>query len=39
MSLVGKDMAVKLELLRSITNNFSEELKVGTGGYGNVYRV
>jgi len=39
MSLAGKDMVLKLELLRSITNNFSEALKVGSGGYGDVYWV
>jgi hypothetical protein len=39
MSLAGDDMVVKLELLRKITNNFSEAQKVGSGGYGDVYRV
>ena len=39
MSLAGKDMVVKLELLRTITNNFSDAQKVGSGGYGDVYRV
>lgn len=39
MSLVGEDMDIKLELLETITEKFSEALKVGGGGYGNVYRV
>ncbi|WVZ49606.1 hypothetical protein U9M48_000947 [Paspalum notatum var. saurae] len=39
MSLEGDDMVVKLELLRKITNNFSEAQKVGSGGYGDVYRA
>lgn len=38
MSLVGEDMDIKLELLETITEKFSEALKVGGGGYGNVYR-
>jgi len=37
--LVGEDMDIKLELLETITEKFSEALKVGGGGYGNVYRV
>jgi len=36
---VGEDMDIKLELLETITEKFSEALKVGGGGYGNVYRV
>lgn len=39
MSLVGKDMDIELELLEKITNKFSEGQKVGSGGYGDVYRV
>ncbi|CAO2146692.1 unnamed protein product [Urochloa humidicola] len=39
MSLAGDDMVVKLELLRRITNNFPEAQKVGSGGYGDVYRA
>lgn len=39
MSLVGKDMDIELELLEKITNKFSEDQKVGSGGYGDVYRV
>ncbi|CAL5009280.1 unnamed protein product [Urochloa decumbens] len=39
MSLAGDDMVVKLELLRRITNNFSEAQRVGSGGYGDVYRA
>lgn len=39
MSLVGKDMDIELDLLEKITNKFSEDRKVGSGGYGNVYRV
>jgi len=39
MSLAGDDMVDKLKLLREITNNFSEAQKVGSGGYGDVYRV
>jgi len=35
---VGEDMDIKLELLETITEKFSEALKVGGGGYGNVYR-
>lgn len=30
---------LKLQLLEEITNNFSDKHKVGSGGYGNVYRV
>lgn len=32
-------MDFKLHVLESITNNFSEESKVGSGAYGNVYKV
>ncbi|CAM0878321.1 unnamed protein product [Alopecurus aequalis] len=32
-------MDFKLHLLEEITNNFSKELKVGSGGYGDVYRA
>jgi len=32
-------MDIKLHDLEIITNNFSEEHKVGSGGYGDVYRV
>ena len=39
MSLVGEDMDIKLELLETITEKFSEALKVAGGGYANVYRV
>ncbi|CAO2145351.1 unnamed protein product [Urochloa humidicola] len=39
MSLEGNDMVDKLKLLRNITNNFSEAQKVGSGGYGVVYRA
>lgn len=39
MSLAGDDMVDKLKLLREITNNFSEAQKVGSGGYGDVYRA
>ncbi|CAL4979963.1 unnamed protein product [Urochloa decumbens] len=35
---MSDDMDIKLQMLESITNNFSEEQKVGSGGYGDVYR-
>nr|XP_051199608.1 cysteine-rich receptor-like protein kinase 26 [Lolium perenne] len=31
-------MDIKLHVLEEITDNFSDELKIGSGGYGNVYR-
>ena len=32
-------MDIKLVEIEAITNNFAEEQKVGSGGYGDVYRV
>jgi hypothetical protein len=32
-------MDLKLNDIETITNNFSENLKVGSGGYGDVYKV
>ena len=31
--------SVKMEILRKITKNFAEELVLGKGAYGKVYRV
>ncbi|KAJ1265661.1 hypothetical protein BS78_08G093200 [Paspalum vaginatum] len=38
MSLVGEHMDIKLDLLETITNKFSADLRIGSGGYGDVYR-
>jgi hypothetical protein len=37
ISLTPKDLTFKL--LEVITDNFSEEHKIGKGGYGEVYKV
>lgn len=39
MSLVGQGMGINLAYLEKITDNFSNEFKVGSGCYGDVYRV
>jgi hypothetical protein len=38
ISLVG-DMDIEFHLLETITDKFSDEQKVGSGGYGDVYKV
>lgn len=30
---------IPLDILKKITNDFSEEQKIGSGGFGNVYKV
>ncbi|MFS9531683.1 hypothetical protein Q6247_26320, partial [Klebsiella pneumoniae] len=32
-------LSLKLSLLKAITNDFSEEQIIGSGGYGTVYKV
>ena len=36
MSLLVKDVDIKLSDLEKITDNFSGDFKVGSGGYGDV---
>ena len=36
---MSDDMDFKLHVLEDITDNFSEKYRVGSGGYGDVYRV
>lgn len=35
----GEPLSLKLHLLQAITNNFSRENLIGSGGYGEVYKV
>jgi hypothetical protein len=41
IALVGDNssMDLKFHLIENITNDFSEDQKVGSGGYGDVYKV
>ena len=32
-------MDIRLHVLEKITNNFSSDFKIGSGGYGDVYKV
>jgi hypothetical protein len=36
---VGEPLRLTLPLLQKITNNFSKENLIGSGGYGEVYKV
>ncbi|CAN6372902.1 unnamed protein product [Urochloa humidicola] len=35
----GEPLSLKLQLLQAITNNFSKDNLIGSGGYGEVYKV
>ena len=37
--MLFRSQAIKLHLLKSITEDFSEKMKIGSGGYGAVYKV
>lgn len=36
---IGDPLPIKLSVLQSITNDFSEEQIIGSGGFGIVYKV
>ena len=35
----AEPQAIKLHLLKSITEDFSKKMKIGSGGYGEVFKV
>jgi hypothetical protein len=39
MSLVDENMNIKFHMLEAITKNFADEMKVGSGAFGIVYKV